>query len=285
MFKFKKSLILTFMFLFIQIFNFTNAYDKFAKIVFIGNLGSGKTTLFNLLTNSRNEDHTSQIKSKRLEYDVSIPVWESNHGIKSLFKSRKLVNKYKSVCAYFFDCSGEPFHQQLMQEFCKNADIVFITIDAFDLFETKLYCGNYEKRLDSLENLVSNLKFYTPDCSLILVFTKKGNINKQYSCGIRNYNFALNEIDHYGNYFRSKFPVYETYYYTSGNADGSSRNNLENTIKNILKYRFDHLRSTPDGFRADIVEKEVIDQEYRPSSGCDNGQRKITHKEYKLNWH
>lgn len=95
MFKFKKSLILTFMFLFIQIFNFTNAYDKFAKIVFIGNLGSGKTTLFNLLTNSRNEDHTSQIKSKRLEYDVSIPVWESNHGIKSLFKSRKLVNKYK----------------------------------------------------------------------------------------------------------------------------------------------------------------------------------------------
>ena len=91
MFKFKKSLILTFMFLFIQIFNFTNAYDKFAKIVFIGNRESGKTTLFNLLTNSSNKDHSREIRCKKDYYSVSIPTWKANHGIKSLlFKKNNI---------------------------------------------------------------------------------------------------------------------------------------------------------------------------------------------------
>lgn len=286
MFGLKKLSVLICCLISFSFFNCVNAYDKFAKVVFIGRTGSGKTVLYNLLTPSNKEksigdtEHSIQLSTEKVPYNID----------------------GKSVCVYFGDTSGEPKHQDLMEAFCHNAHVVFIMLDAEQIVKAKLRpqllpsifhpfmfsnSKEDEKSFKYLEDLIGYLYKYAPGCRVVVVMTKMGKIEKIYEHeDNKKWRGAQSSIKHY---------VEDLSFIVEGNLDetydltlfdykspidlktkskdqiigemNTHRGKLENIIKECLrKYGIDKLPDTPDGFRAEVVKeivgyKKVVDEE------------------------
>lgn len=258
---FKKTKLIAILFIFFNFFiSMTSfAYDRFAKIVLIGQIGSGKTVLYNLLTHSNKGindiTHTKQISTNKMEYNI-----DDN-----------------SICVYLNDTPGEVGYKNLVNAFCHNANVVFITVDAVDFVRVKM---NYRGKInhldditDNLENLIGELYKYNPNCRVVVVMTKMGMIGAIYEHeNSKKWKVVQSSLKHYIedlSYIEDN--VDETYdltlFDTKSKEAIDHRTKLENIIKECLrKYGIDKLPDTPDEFRAEIVKKiagykKVVDEE------------------------
>ena len=254
MFNFKKISILICTLFYLIALNTVSSYDRFAKVVIIGDRGSGKTTLYKLLTDSNKKvSHSRQISNERLSWNITDRVWRPNHGIKSWFSKGKFVNEEKSVGVYIFDTSGEEEHAELMQQFCKGAHVVVVTLDAYELVRSRFIDKRYFA-LQSLSELVDNIYDYAPGCKVFVVLTKSKKARDRYG---KACNQILN-LDNLKNAISGTFPKlqvnkiyeYDPYYF------GYHKSNIEDIIKNSLRnYGLDNLPTTSDGLRAEITKK------------------------------
>lgn len=238
-------------------FQFVSSYDRFAKVVFIGKQGSGKTVLYNLLTHSNkglyDTVHDVQISNTKMEYNVN----------------------GKSICIYFSDTSGEPKHEALMETFCNNAHVVFVMLDALDLMRsrlrpyqlpenlrTKTVSEKYSNDLSALEILIGNLYKYAPNCRVVVVLTKMGNVEKEYKNEENNlWRMAKNGIESYVKDIGAMVPKHNiectfdlTLSDTTGEEALQNRDKLEDIIKKCLAdYGLENLPKDSDGFRAEVA--------------------------------
>lgn len=236
-------------------FQFVSSYDRFAKVVFIGKQGSGKTVLYNLLTHSNkglyDTVHDVQISNTKMEYN-------NVDG--------------KSICVYFSDTSGEPKHEALMETFCHNAHVVFVMLDALDLMRSKLrpyqlpehlktksVLEKYSNDLTALEQLIGNLCKYAPDCRVVVVLTKMGNVEKEYENEGNNlWKMAKQGIEDYIKSIGAMVNIERTFDLTLSDTIGKEaiqkRNELEDIIKScLIKYGVVNLPKDSDGFRAEVA--------------------------------
>lgn len=269
MFNFKKMSALICMLFSLSFFNFVGAYDKFAKVVFIGLYGTGKTVLYNLLTPKNYQKtiaqtiHTKQISTEKDIYNID----------------------GKSICVYFGDTSGEPRHTDLMRAFCHNAHVVFITMDAVKLANMGL---SGDKDSEYLEELITHLYEYAPNSRVVVVLTKMADVDRMCGDDKKKLFFLKNKIKTYiqGIEFSVKGNVDNTYELMLYNPSdekklkelGKSKEQVENEksghrdeLKGIVeeclrKYGVDKLPDTSDGLRAEVIKEmvgwhKVVDKE------------------------
>lgn len=228
----------------------TENYDGYAKVVFLGNFRAGKTVLYNLLCHfpKKLDDtkHTKQISFTNMKYDID---------------GRK-------IAVYFSDTSAEPCHKQVMDEFCHNAHIIFVVVNAKDLIEGMNGVGVTSSQ-KYFENLLCSIPDLSPNCRIIVVLTQKDNINKNL---VTNAFFVKKRISQYikdldelfsdsGILVDSKYEL--TLKDTTGEEAINHRKTLEDLIIDSLKkYGIDKLPKTADGFKAEVVEKseEIVDK-------------------------
>lgn len=285
MFHFKKISTLICALLTFSSFNFTNAYDKYAKVVFIGQVGSGKTVLYNLLTpKNYNKTIDEVIHTKQISDETDI------YNIDG-----------KSVCVYFSDTSGEPRHEALMKAFCHNAHLVFIMMDALKLANMGL---SGTKESEELENLITHLYEYAPKCRVVVVLTRMEAVEKMYGYSKEKLEFTKNKIEMYikGIKFSVKGNVDTTYELMLYNPNKAARlikygkskqqviqekNEHKIKLKGIIedclkKFGINNLPDKSDGLRAEVVHEivgyeKVIDQEYKEGGACSSGQPEQSH--------
>lgn len=250
MFNFKKISILICTLFYLIALNTVSSYDRFAKVVIIGDPYSGKTTLHNLLTGNNIKKHTRQIGSKMVDYNITDSVWRPNHGILRLFKSGKFVNEEKSVGVYIFDTSGEENHAELMQQFCKGAHVIIITLDACKLAESR-YISRDIFALQNLVGLIDDIYDYAPRCKAFIVLTKSKEAREEYGDLCKQI-LNLNKLKNAISCVFPKLEIGEIYEYDT-HYFGNHKSNIEDIIKNCLRsYGLDNLPTTSDGFKAEI---------------------------------
>lgn len=262
MFNFKKLSILVcslFYFLTFCVSDTLIAYDKFAKVVVIGEYRSGKTTLYNAIRgNADKVIHTEQISNDNcLTYDITERVWHPNRGIKSWFKKGKYVNENTSVGVYLFDTSGEEQHEDLMRQFCKGAHVAILTLDAEKLVKERCYIKGYFS-LQGLTAIIDDISLYAPDCKVIVVLTKYQQALDKYG---EKYKSACNQIldlDNLKDAIKGTFPrlkVDKIYRYdTSVDRYWECQANMQNMIKECISdYGLYRLPEVPDGLRANVT--------------------------------
>lgn len=262
MFNFKKLSILIcslFYFLTFGVFDAATAYDKFAKVVILGEFESGKTTLYNAIRGNTDEVyHTRQISDDNcLTYDIAERVWRPNHGIMRWFKSGKFVNENTSVGVYLFDTSGESKHEDLMRQFCKGAHAAILTLDAKKLVRERCYIKAYFS-LQSLTAIIDDISLYAPDCKVIVVLTKYQQALDEYG---EKYKSACNQIlnlDNLKDAIKGTFPrlkVDKIYRYdTSVDSYWKCQADMQNMIKECISdYGLYRLPEVPDGLRANVT--------------------------------
>ena len=263
---FKKTKLIAILFIFFNFFISTAsfAYDRFAKVVFLGYFGSGKTTLYNLLTNKRvgmNTRHTTQIDYSKIEFKV----------------------KDKSVCAYLFDTSAEPKHKESIERFCKNANLIFIVVYALDLVkaldeeskeESEEKHENWfsNKYKEYFEKLLCNIPRIAPESKVVIILTKRALITKH---NFLTAPFIKVRIDQYIENWKSKFSdqfIVATYDLTLKDTTGEDaikhKNNLYEIIaKSLENYGIENLPKDPDGFREEIKYVQV-EKKPEPKNDC-----------------
>lgn len=272
---FKKTKLIAILFIFFNFFISTAsfAYDRFAKVVFLGYFGSGKTTLYNLLTNKRvgmNTDHTAQIDTSLLGMDV----------------------KGTEVGVYLNDTSAAPRHQECIEQFCKNAHLIFILLDASDLAqaldeeskeESEEKHENYRlsNHKDYFEKLLCNIPRIAPKSKVILVATGNDSTNFYIKFGARGF-FVKDHFDWYIKNWKSKFSdkfIVATYDLTLKDTTGEEaikhKNNLyEIIVKSLVNYGIESLPKEPKGFLGKIFEEKVYLSKY--------GQKELSNVNYSL---
>ena len=128
---------------------------RYAKVVFLGYFGAGKTVLYQLLTDQletiENKKHTTNIDTTEVEYDVD----------------------GKKVRVFFCDTSAEPRHKDLMDKFCHNADIVFAVINAKDLINESSNPMYRPLGQRHFEKLLCRLRKIAPQCRVIVVLNQR----------------------------------------------------------------------------------------------------------------
>ena len=133
----------------------------YAKVVFLGYFGAGKTVLYQLLTDQletiENKKHTTNIDTTEVEYDVD----------------------GKKVRVFFCDTSAEPRHKDLMDKFCHNADIVFAVINAKDLINESSNPMYRPLGQRHFEKLLCRLRKIAPQCRVIVVLTQRHCIKSE----------------------------------------------------------------------------------------------------------
>jgi len=215
-------------------------FDHYAKVVFIGYIGSGKTTTFELLTNTLKtlgkKNHTKQISK--------------------ICVGCKLSNK--NVGLLFFDSSAEPKHNKVMDEFCKNANVIIAIVNAQDLVGNELKISNSQCEF---EKLLSRVRKNAPNCRVIVVLTKKELIDEKYTDlppafvqnRISNYVQAIDmTLDKKQNKTTEFQNIDSKYELTLNEIDSEEtlthKKNLQNLIaKSLLKYGVENLPKTSEG--------------------------------------
>ena len=119
MINFKKYILRLLSFGFLFMFSASSVFAdfRFAKIVLLGKIRSGKTSVIEVLTKKQNSI-VDPIHTENLE------IKERVSEIDGSFVNEKL-----------WDTSAELAHLNLISDFCKNATVAIITIDMKDLAE------------------------------------------------------------------------------------------------------------------------------------------------------
>lgn len=255
MFNFKKIILICAIFS-LASFNTVTSYDRFAKVVIIGEYGSGKTTLYNLLTdNIESPKHTEQISGSNITnaYKIKGSFWKSNRGIMRWFSAGKYVEKEQLVAACLFDTSGEEEHVESISQFCKNAHIVIVTLDAKRLVDR--FINNRSSFIfDNFEKLIYNISH---NCKLFVVLTKSKDARDKYGYDKCWQILNLDNLKKFINNKLRKSQInkiydFDTYYYESR----SYKSDIQNIIKDCIKdYGVGNLPESDFGFSAKIGEK------------------------------
>lgn len=225
----------------------------YAKVVFLGNFRAGKTVLYNLLSHKTNSlqdtQHTRQISVTDMEYDIN----------------------GKKVQVYLGDTSAEPGHKKVMDEFCKNAHIIFVIVNAKELVESNGL--NVTTTQKYFERLLCDLPDIAPNCRVIVVLTQKDKITKNMvkdapfiKRRISEYIRTIEEVLH-GDEETNNINIDAKYELTLKDTVGKEamdhRRKIEDLIKNsIISYGIENLPSSPEGFVAEVTEEThtVVDQ-------------------------
>lgn len=217
-----------------------------------------------------NTDHTAQIDTSLLGMDV----------------------KRTEVGVYLNDTSAEPRHQECIEQFCKNAHLIFILLDASDLAqaldeeskeESEEKHENYwlSNHKDYFEKLLCNIPRIAPKSKVILVVTGNNSTNFYIRLGARGL-FVKDHFDWYIKNWKSKFSdkfIVATYDLTLKDTKGEEaikhRNNLYEIIaKSLENYGIESLPKEPKGFLGKIFEERVYLLKY--------GQREYSRANYSL---
>ena len=229
--------------------------QRYAKVVFLGYRGAGKTTLYNLLAQNLVDmnvyKHTIQ-----LDYEIL------TFGING-----------KKVSAYLSDTSAEPRHKEIIEKFCEDAHIIFLVFDARDLV-LNISKGTLSSRSKmDFENLIGRLNKIAPNCRVITIPTKLGLLTIEECPRI----FFAKNFDEVNNYVNSIVETLEKtgkgtnpidYKYDdltlsdlTGEKAKEHRKKLYDIIVESLKmYGLENLPKEPKGFVAKIFEKNVYTQ-------------------------
>jgi len=145
MFK-KRNLLSIFLILSFFIFgDIAMAVIPRAKVIFLGETGSGKTTLKAILAGKKPSNaykHTVQLDMEEQEFNVS----------------------GKIVFAHMWDTTAEMRHREIVNEFCKNAHVAVLCMAADTLVNSDFTKG--------IEGTMENLAKNAPKCRIIIVLTK-----------------------------------------------------------------------------------------------------------------
>lgn len=239
----------------------------YAKVVFLGYFGAGKTVLYEFLTDQletiKNKQHSTNIDASEVEYDVD----------------------GKKVRVFFFDTSAEPRHKKVMDDFCKNADIVIAVVNATKLLlitDNPLLMTPEEEHF---ENLLCRIRKIAPKCRVIVVVTQKGKLDNQssknrvklYIDGLdnilkpkkNNNNDSDSDDDDYqfahqdGKYLNIDATYDLTLFDDKLGTEKTlkHKNNLENLItESLRKYGVENLPDNSEGFAAKILEHTIYKQ-------------------------
>lgn len=270
----------------------------YAKVVFLGYIGAGKTVLYELLTGQlqtlKFKEHSTNINASEVEYDVD----------------------GKKVRVFFFDTSAEPRHKEVMDSFCHNADIIFAVVNAKDLINesnNKTYRPAGQRYF---EKLLGRLHRIAPKSRVILVLTQKKCIkNSEHDDSAFLQNVAedyLNTIDKAfeknnnndsdsdsdsddekynsahknGKYVNIDARYDLTLHEKSLNKDKTfnHRSNLEDLItESLRKYGVENLPDNSKGFGAKILEHTI----YKQNTyiwGLIEGKKEKVNTKYSLNY-
>lgn len=159
MINFKKYILRLLSFGFLFMFSASSVFAdfRFAKIVVLGTIGSGKTSVVNVLTSKQNapeapnHSRNLDIKERIIEIDGS-------------FVSEKL-----------WDTSAENEHLALISDFCRNATVAIIIIDMESISEQQLSASDIERITD---NWFDTLNDVSPNCKLVILGTKRDELDR-----------------------------------------------------------------------------------------------------------
>ena len=240
---FKKKLLtmILSLFGFISMENNADALIYYAKIVFLGTYGAGKTTLMRVLTedNISGSDVIDNIHTRQI----------SDNLIGEFFENEK-----DQVVAYYYDTSGENDHKIFMQEFSKNAHVALVVADATLMVDKN---GNFKEptEFNKVFQILHNK--YAPGCRVIVVLTKLNKVESD-TADTTKY-----KIQRYVEKLATKNPftkeyVDDCYILTIDKWD--SQYTIENHKKDILrliekslaKYGITNLPRKPNNFKGRV---------------------------------
>ena len=209
-----------------------------------------------------NTDHTVQIDTSLLGMDV----------------------KGTEVGVYLNDTSAEPRHQECIEQFCKNAHLIFIVFNALDLAKASdeesreklgknMKIGVFSNCKEYFEKLLCNIPRIAPESKVILVVTRNNSTNFYIRLGARGL-FVKDHFDWYIKNWKSKFSdkfIVATYDLTLKDTTGEEaikhKNNLYEIIaKSLENYGIENLPKDPDGFRE---ETKYVQVEKKPEQKND----------------
>jgi GTPase SAR1 family protein len=147
---FKKFISVVFM---LFAFSFPTFANRYVKIVFLGNKGSGKSELLSAYFGEQ------RVPNPQRSQDLALRTINLPHG------SENFILKV-------WDTIGEESAHTPLRIFFQGANICFLVVDM-----KKLVDGNFTPELmhSHIERWANELQELAPDCRIILVGTKKTN--------------------------------------------------------------------------------------------------------------
>lgn len=185
-------------------------HRRYAKVVLLGKIGSGKTTLHTILQSNSGfvanqgslEDilhpvHTTnlsvQTRTSFKEYGNGVTIDDLGIGRYHPLQLQDLNidlhfddNDYNrgQINCYFYDTSAEEFHENTVDEFCNNAHAIFLCVKAEDF----IYRQNgklYFQESEDFYKLLRKIPKIAPKSKVIIFLTQIENVEGA-SNGLKN---------------------------------------------------------------------------------------------------
>ena len=187
------------------------------------------------------------------------------------------------VGVYLNDTSAEPRHQECIEQFCKNAHLIFIVVNALRLSdeasETKHENYRLSNHKDYFEKLLCNIPRIAPASEVVIILTKRDLIAGRNFLAAPFIKFRIDQyIENWKSKFSDKFIV-ATYDLTLKDTTGEEaikhKNNLYKIIaKSLENYGIESLPKKSKGFLGKIFEERVYLLKY--------GQKELSNVNYSL---
>lgn len=209
--------------------------DRFCvKVVLLGKIGSGKTTLHSLL---KCADEATFIDSDKLKPDecmypkhtINISVqtktvvdtslnWDNKHEYLNHHKQRFAPYQWRNGCirlgnngmeldCFIYDTTAESKHESLVDEFCNNAHAIFLCVKAEDFTDRKN--GKlYFKESEDFYKLLRKIPKIAPKSKVIIFLTQIENIegaSNELKNQIKNFVGNIKKQNEFKDYVHSSF--------------------------------------------------------------------------------
>ena len=275
MFK-KRNLLSIFLILSFFIFgDIAMAVIPRAKVIFLGETGSGKTVLKTILTGKEPSwDYQHTVQLDMAEEEIKLPAFLSK----------------KTVIAHFWDTSAEMRHRKIINKFSEGAHVAILCVAANTLFNS-----NFTKGIeDTMENLAKNAS----KCRIIIVLTKTKNDNQGNVTSPVQVNKARDYVKNVliGQAFKNQVEGWYEFPSLDGDEVKKCRKQVSNLLVTALKnYGYNNFPLKADGMHGRIVEKlidvdsvdfkseeiteyEWVDEKVPDPSTCDSDHKKTITK-------
>lgn len=240
-----------------------NDFERYAKVVIIGEIGSGKTTTWEHIAHPYSGDyfahhnHTDQIDKCCSGYKI----------------------ENKNIGLLCFDTSAEKKHEFIIYEFCHNANVVIVTVSAKDLVKPLFVTNEVNRFEELLIRLIQN----SPNCRIIINLTQTYNMSDY----LDNPGFFV--ISKISNYIKNiKDTISKKIKSGSINIDYAGNINLEKgqygetlehlIVQSLLNYGVENLPKNYKGMDGKIKEYKAVHKNIF-------GTTTDTYIMYKLNQH
>lgn len=269
MFKFKR-LVSIFVF---SVLAFGNSAfglgQQYAKVLILGEIGSGKTTLRNIIK----QNFKQPVHTRDLSYE-SVKVYYDNKGNFTFDQNEANNNDdYKhTVVLNICDTSAEERHLKVVNEFAlKGTHIALILADARNFFDPMT---NKFKEYDPFDREIKKLKDIS-NCRIILILTHINDIPEKYREHIKN--MSENLLNGFKDHVYNDQKIDEVKTLTIREQDdknlkiGYINQVLGCIARSAWKYGIDNLASDSNDADWKIKEEEV----YETKSHCIGKDTKV----------